>query len=172
MTSTGGMRTPIGEVVRSSLRAVLTVAILITLYYLLPVSHVSTWIAVTVMSIGLVVLIALVGYQVHSVMTATRPVLRAIEALAVSVPFFLVLFATSYLAMEKINVHSFSQSLIHTDALYFTVTVFATVGFGDITPTSEAARLVVTGQMIGDLLIIGIAIRAIITAVQRRRSEL
>ena len=69
----------------------------------------------------------------------------AARVAATNVPFFLVLFPTSYLAMEKINVHSFSRSLTHADALYFTVTVFATVGFGDITPTSEAARLVVTG---------------------------
>jgi len=33
--------------------------------------------------------------------------------------------------------------------LYFTVTVFATVGFGDITAKTEAARLVVTERWIG-----------------------
>ena len=55
---------------------------------------------------------------------------------------------------------SFSQQLTHTDALYFTVTVFATVGFGDITAKTEAARLVVTGQMIIDLIIIGMRTRS------------
>ena len=49
------------------------------------------------------------------------------------------------------------------------VTVFTTVGFGDITPKTEAARLVVTGQMIADLLILGIAIKVIVGAVQQRR---
>jgi hypothetical protein len=39
--------------------------------------------------------------------------------------------------------------------------VFATVGFGDITATTEAARLVVTGQMIIDLIIIGIGAKII-----------
>ena len=29
--------------------------------------------------------------------------------------------------------------MTRTDALYFVVTVFATVGFGDITPVSETA---------------------------------
>jgi hypothetical protein len=47
----------------------------------------------------------------------------------------------------------FAGPLTRTDALYFTVTVFPTVGFGDITARSETARIVVTGQMIADLVI-------------------
>jgi Ion channel len=40
------------------------------------------------------------------------------------------------------------------DSLYVTVTTFNTVGFGDITATSQTARLVVTVQMILDLLVL------------------
>jgi voltage-gated potassium channel len=69
--------------------------------------------------------------------------------------------------MAKISSGNFSQPLTHTDALYFTVTVFATVGFGDITAKTEAARLVVTGQMITDLVIIGLGVRVIVGAVRR-----
>ena len=36
-----------------------------------------------------------------------------------------------------------------------TVTVFSTVGFGDISPKSEAARVVLMGQMLGDLAVLG-----------------
>ena len=42
----------------------------------------------------------------------------------------------------------FSQKLDHSRALYFTITVFSTVGFGDITPTNDAARLAVGAQML------------------------
>ena len=49
-------------------------------------------------------------------------------------------------------------------ALYFTVTVFSTVGFGDITPTSDPARAVVMVQMIGDLVFIAVVIRLILEA--------
>jgi voltage-gated potassium channel len=55
--------------------------------------------------------------------------------------------------------------------LYFTVTVFATVGFGDITAKTEAARLLVTGQMIIDLIIIGIGAKIILGAVQQSRQR-
>ena len=42
--------------------------------------------------------------------------------------------------------------------------VFSTVGFGDITAKTEATRLVVTGQMIADLVIIGVAVKGRVRA--------
>ena len=47
--------------------------------------------------------------------------------------------------------------------------MFSTVGFGDITAKTEAARLVVTGQIVADLIILGLAIKIILGAVSRRR---
>ena len=58
-----------------------------------------------------------------------------------------------------------------TDALYFTVTVFTTVGFGDIAAKSEGARILVTAQMIVDLLILGIGAKVILGAVTRGRQR-
>jgi hypothetical protein len=49
--------------------------------------------------------------------------------------------------------------------------VFATVGFGDITAKTEAARLLVTGQMIVDLVILGLGARVILGAVTRSRQR-
>jgi len=73
--------------------------------------------------------------------------------------------------MGAIVANSFNQPMTRTDALYFTVTVFATVGFGDITAKTETARLLVTGQMIVDLIILGIGARVILGAVQRGRQR-
>ena len=42
--------------------------------------------------------------------------------------------------------------------------VLATVGFGDITAKTGAARLVVTGQMSTDLIILGLGARVILGA--------
>ncbi|MGP7997588.1 MAG: potassium channel family protein, partial [Streptosporangiaceae bacterium] len=52
-------------------------------------------------------------------------------------------------------------------ALYFAVTVFSTVGFGDITPKSEAARVVLIVQMLGDLALHGAGVRVLLGAVRR-----
>jgi hypothetical protein len=51
-----------------------------------------------------------------------------------------------------------------------TVTVFSTVGFGDITPKTELARLLVTGQMVVDVIILGLAIKVIVGAARSKRS--
>jgi hypothetical protein len=89
---------------------------------------------------------------------------RAVGALATTAPLFLLLFAATYFLMAKTSPASFTDHLTRTDALYFTVTTFSTVGFGDITAVSQSARLVVTAQMILDLLILGLGIRVFIGA--------
>ena len=49
----------------------------------------------------------------------------------------------------------FTERLDHTRVLYFTITVFSTVGFGDITPRADLARIIVSIQMLLDLDILG-----------------
>ena len=51
------------------------------------------------------------------------------------------------------------------------MTVFSTVGFGDITATSQTARSLVTLQMILDLIIIGAVVRVFVAAVKVARSS-
>lgn len=154
-------------IVRALLRATATTAALVAAYYLLPLNTVSTWAAVTILVIGLVALVGLVGFQIRSILRSPFPGLTGVESLAVSIPLFLLLFAATYVVMATISANNFGQPLTHTDALYFTVTVFTTVGFGDITAKTETARLVVTGQMIANLVIIGFAVKVIVDAVKR-----
>jgi hypothetical protein len=166
-----GARPPPGKIVQAVLRALGSTAALVVIYYLLPLDHASTRAAVTMLVIGLVVLITLVVFQVRSIIASPFPGLRAIEALATSVPLFLLLFAATYVVIATISASSFSQPITRTNALYFAVTVFATVGFGDITAKTQAARLVVTGQMIVDLIILGLGARVIVGAVTRGRQR-
>ena len=151
------------------LRIAASTTALVAVYYLLPLTHASTGGAVTILVIGLVVFIGLIALQARSIIRSPFPGLRAIEALATSVPLFLLLFASTYVVMAKMSAGNFDGRLTHTDGLYFTVTVFSTVGFGDITAKTQAARLVVTAQMIADLVILGLAIKIIMGAVTRRR---
>jgi voltage-gated potassium channel len=153
------------------LRVVVTVAVLVTLYYLLPLDHSSTPAAVTMLLIGLAAFIALVAFHVRRIIRSPYPGLRAVEALATSVPLFLLLFAGTYVVLATISASNFGGHLSHTDGLYFTVTVFSTVGFGDITAKTETARLVVTGQMITDLIILGVAIKVIVGAVRHSQQR-
>ena len=160
-----------GMVARTFLRAAGSTGALVAAYYLLPLDRSSTWSAVTILAIGVAALIALTAFHVRRIVASRYPALRAVEALATSVPFALLLFASTYFMMENISANNFSESLTRTDALYFTVTVFTTVGFGDITPKTQGARLVVTGQMITDLLIIGLVVQVIVGTVKRERQR-
>jgi voltage-gated potassium channel len=160
-------RRRVRRVVATLLRALASTAGLVALYYLVPLDPSSVGVTVGQLVVGLLGLVALVVFQVRSIVKATYPALRAVGALATSVPLFLLLFAGTYYVMGAISEANFSEPLTRTDALYFTVTVFATVGFGDITATSEGARIVVMGQMIAGVVIIGLGARVIVDAVKR-----
>jgi signal transduction histidine kinase len=153
------------------LRSLAAAVVLVALYYLLPLDRLTGVPLGVLLAIGLVVLLAVSAWQVRTIISAKYPAVRAIEALATTVPLFLLLFAAAYFVMAKTSPASFSGHLTRTDAFYFTVTIFSTVGFGDITAVSESARLVVTAQMILDLLILGLGIRVFIGAVQRGRQR-
>jgi hypothetical protein len=154
------------------LRALGISAILIALYYLLPLDHLTGISLLVAMIIGLLALAAMTAYQVWAILRAAHPGVRAIEALATTVPLFLLLFAATYFLMSHTSTGNFNvHALTRTDSIYFTVTVFATVGFGDISPASQTARLVVTAQMILNLIVLGLGVRLIVGAVQQARQD-
>jgi hypothetical protein len=102
-------RLPYRRIVRSFLRALGSTVALVTIYYLLPLDHPSTWAAVTILVIGLALLIGLVAFQVRSIVRSRFPALRAIEALATSVPLFLLLFASAYAVLSTISVRNLAS---------------------------------------------------------------
>jgi Ion channel len=155
-------------------RTVLIAAVLVVLYYVLPLDR--PWDSDTAVRllIGLLVVAGVVAWGVRFIAGSRYPGVRAAEALALALPFFLLLFASTYFVMERNSAASFTQPMTRTDALYFTVTVFTTVGFGDIAAKSETARVVLIVQMLGDLVLLGAGARVLLGAVQRsrqRRSE-
>ena len=157
-------------VVLGLLRALATAAVLVALYYLLPLDHIRN--VPLTLAVGLLILLAVIAWQLRAIVRAKEPAVRAIVALALTVPLFVLLFASAYFVMARASPANFStHQLTRTDALYFTVTTFSTVGFGDITPASQGARLVVTAQMILDLLVLGLGIRAFVGAVQLGRQQ-
>jgi hypothetical protein len=145
------------------LRPALTGVALLVVYYNLPLDRHGS---MPGLLIGLCALTALVAWQIRAVMTAPSPRLRAAEALATSIPLYIVLFAISHATMSSSDQGAFTEPLNPTDALYFTITTLATVGFGDIAPVSQAARIVVTVQMVTGLVLFGLVIRMFLTAVQ------
>ena len=161
-------------VLRAVLRAFLSTTVLVVLYYVLPLDEPLDTGAVVRVLIGLAVFAVITVWQIRIIVDSPYPGMKAVEALGLLLPVYLLLFASTYFVMERASAASFTELLTRTDALYFSVTVFSTVGFGDIAPKSEAARIVLIVQMLGDLALLGAGVRLLLGAVRRgqeRRSD-
>ena len=154
-------------VVEATVRTLATIAVVVTLYYVLPFDRDVDPVMVAEITLGCAVLAVVIVLQVRKVSGSPYPGIRAVEALAFTVPVYVLLFATTYFVMEHTAVSSFTEALTRTDALYFSVTTLATVGYGDIAAKSESARVVVTVQMVLDLLLLGLVVRVFLNAVKR-----
>lgn len=154
------------------IRAVATTAVLVALYYLLPLDSLSRAPWGLTFAVALTILVAVGAWQVRAVMASPNPAIRAIEGLAATAPLFILLFAATYFVMARTEPGHFSApGMSRTDTLYFAVTIFSTVGFGDITATSAASRLVVTLQMVLDLIVLGLGVRVFAGAVRLGRER-
>ena len=157
--------------VRALLRASGTATALVVLYFLLPITGAVDRSTAVLLVGGLLVFAGVVTWQVRSVLRSSYPGLRAIESLAAAIPLFLVLFAAIYIRIADLDGSAFSEPLSRTDSLYYTITVFSTVGFGDIVPRAELARVVTMVQMLGDLLFVGLVLHLMVGAVKLGRQR-
>jgi voltage-gated potassium channel len=155
------------EVVKTIGLAALCVAVLLTIYYTLPIApdpREAVWLRLTVV---VVVFGVVLVHEVNAIAKHGQPMQRAVIALAVLIPLFIVMFSTLYLITSRSDAAAFGTSMSRTQALYFTVVVLSTVGFGDITPKTDPARLLPTIQIVCDLLLVGVVIRLILKVATR-----
>jgi hypothetical protein len=156
---------------RGLLRALATTVVMVALYYLLPLDRVSDSYVFAALAVGVALLATMIAWQVRAIEASEYPGIRAVQALASTTPLFLLLFASTYLLLSRSDAATFTEPLTRSDSLYFTVTIFATVGFGDISAKTETARLVVTSQMLLDLVVLGLGVQVIIGAVKRGKAD-
>ena len=119
-----------------------------------------------ILATGIVVLVLVLARQVQMISRDDHPTVRAVEALGIAIPLLVVVFASAYVAVTRSDPAAFSERLSRGDAVYFTITTLATVGYGDITPVSDVARLIASIQMLLDLVLIGALVRVLFGAAQ------
>ena len=81
------------------------------------------------------------------------------EALLTVLYLLILVFAITYDRVALASPDQFVGIENRSDALYFTVTVVSTVGFGDIHAAGAAARSIVTAQMLINVFYVGAALR-------------
>jgi len=158
-------RPPRRTLVATAVRAGSSVAAAVVVYYLLPLNGRLSISAGAGLLVALVLFVVLGIAQVKSVVHAAYPGIRAVQVLSVLIPVFILTFAAYYYVVARQDPAGFSAPLTRTDALYFTVTTLATVGYGDITPRSQGTRIAVTVQMVADLAVLGVLVRTAARAV-------
>ncbi len=160
------------HLVKTVVRAVASAALLVVLYYVIPIEHRAHQSVALRLIVALAVFSIVLAVEVRQIARHDQPMLRAGVAMATIIPLFLVVFAWIYLTMSTSNVATFGEHLTRTSALYFTVTVFSTVGFGDITPKTDPARVVAMVQMLTDLVVLAVVVRLILGAATRGMTRL
>ncbi|MGW6129890.1 potassium channel family protein [Cellulomonas sp. NPDC055163] len=145
-------------------RSSLTIVLLTACYYLLPGDGPlhdpvtgARWAGSAVALAGFVFLVRRSLREAR----ADRSVVVRAEAVLTVLYVLVLVFAIAYNTIALRSPEQFHGLDDQTDALYFTVTVIATVGFGDITAVGTGARLAVTAQMLVNLVYVGTALRVL-----------
>lgn len=145
------------------LRMTVAVGALLFAYFMAPLGDRRHFLlGAAAVGLGVVVFGALFVRQMRQIRRAKHPVLRAVEAIALVATLFVVVMAAVHFGLGQSDPAAYSEELSRLDALYFTVTTLATVGFGDITPVSEVTRSVTTVQMVLGVALLGAGIRVLL----------
>jgi F0F1-type ATP synthase assembly protein I len=135
--------------------------------YLLPDSTDGRVVApVAFVLLCVAIYIAYFRHQLNRIKKAVYPTLQSAEALILVAAMFLAVYAAVYVVLSQQDPSAFTEPLTHFSAYYFALTVLATVGFGDITPVTNTARLIAMTQMAFDIAFVGVVVRILGGAAQ------
>ena len=155
--SASALRRMLGRLVptRPWVAGVLTSAALITVYYVMPFAHFQGRQPVLGWFFLVTALLLVAALTVTQAVSAARGVPWAMGfGLPVAVCLVLVVFSAIYFVAAR-GPGAFAGLSTKTDSLYFTVTTLSTVGYGDIHPVGQQPRIVVTVQILFDLVLVG-----------------
>ena len=125
---------------RAVLRSSVVAVVIVVAFFVLPMSSARGPCGLLTLVGGLAAVVVVLAWHIRMILVGPYPAARAVSALAVTVPLFLVVFASIYYLMGSADPAQWSEPLTKLDALYYTVTVFVTVGFGDITGRDARRR--------------------------------
>jgi voltage-gated potassium channel len=150
-----------------------SLAAVLAVYYALPVgedrsAHAQA-LAVAVLALGTVVLGWLIARQARRQLLTHDDTAVRIQSLVTLAYLVVVLFALGYFALARADAGEFSDLETKTDALYFTMSTLATVGYGDVHATGQLARGLVTLQIAFNLVFVA-ALASMVGDQLRRRA--
>lgn len=155
------------------LRSLATLVGVLVVYFAVPVGRQAS-LVVAVLSVlglltGVVVLAVLIVGQVRRLLRAGADDSVRVQTLLVLLYVAVGMFALGYFVLERSAEGQFSGLETKVDALYFTMTTLATVGFGDVHATGQVARALVTVQIVFNLVFVGTLVSMLTGQIRRAR---
>jgi voltage-gated potassium channel Kch len=151
----------------------LAIAALVITYLVVPepVRVDAAWVYVAAAVGLLLAYIVLTATGVRRLAAARYPLVAGALLVLLMITVIILGYSYTYLALAAQSDGAFSQPLSKVSAVYFTVTVLTTVGFGDITPAIDLARLLVTSQMLLGLTVISLGAKLIVQSTRSARRK-
>jgi hypothetical protein len=152
---------------KDGLRLLLLAAGLVLVYAAIPLQSDRWWLGLAVGAVFLVAIVPFTARRVAAIETSPQPIFAAAKAALIVASMVIFAFSSAYLAIDRRG-GQFEGLDTKIDAVYFTVSTLSTVGYGDVHASGQAARLAVTVQILADLSVIALSVRALVAAARRR----
>ena len=154
-------------------RGLMVIAATMVFYYAVPVGEAPSDIGIAFSVLGV---LGGVGVTVWLSLRQVRRLVASdpsdesvrIEGLLFLVYVVVPLFALGYYGLEKADSSQLAELSTKTDALYFTVSTLATVGFGDVHAVGQLARVVVIIQIAFNLVFVGTLVSLLTRIIHER----
>jgi hypothetical protein len=171
-TSTSSDAAHTRRAVRKTLWTVLTIVVPIVAYFVMPLDREFGKLLAVVLVVGAAAaLIPMSIHQARLVLRSDDPLFDAMRCIVSALVFLVISYSSAYFVLATSYDDQIKGIETKLDAIYFTMTIMATVGFGDITATGQAARAVVTGQMVINLAVLAVALRVVSWALKERGED-
>jgi voltage-gated potassium channel len=151
-------------------RPALTSALIVGLYYVVPVTPgaVGAWLAVRIIGavvVGLLVTWLIVQQVSHQF---ADPEEASLIGLLTAIVGGVVFFALADYTIAVLAPGQFVGLTTRTDALYFALATLTTVGYGDIHPVGQVARATVAVQLVFNVVVIATGASVLIRQIGAR----
>jgi voltage-gated potassium channel len=159
---------------RPSLRArfvlAVQIALLVLSYFIVPIGEGSLAVRLAFYGLGIGLVVAITVRQTRRHISGADTAVR-VDSLVLAIMLGTLLFALSYVTIDETRPEQFAGLTTRLDALYFSVSTAATVGFGDVHASGQLARALVLIQIVFNLVVIATAASVAARAITARRGS-
>jgi len=149
-------------------RLAATMTLLITLYFVVPVSQEDPGGPVVRGLVTLVVLVALAAAVLAQVRMAASDPARHIDGLVTVIIAVWLIFSLAFYLMAQHQPDQVAGLHTRIDGLYFAASTMLTIGYGDVHATGQLARVLILVQLLFDAVFVALAVTMLTTRLRSR----